>query len=250
MTVLELYKHFDNIFPRELSCEWDNDGLMCCPDTARKVCRVLVCLDVTNEAVDRAIEGGFDVIISHHPFIFKGLKSINDENFVSRKAINLIRKSVCVMSFHTRLDAAKGGVNDILAKLLGIGNAVPFGDGIGRIGTLESPCELFDFAKFVKSTLSAPTVSVADAEREVFRVAVLGGSGKDNIEAAILAGADTFVSGELGHHALTDAPEMNINEIEAGHFYTEMPVCQFLSNQLRTLGIQTEIFNSNKIKEI
>ncbi len=250
MTVLELYKHFDNLFPKELSCEWDNDGLMCCPEPSREVCRVLVCLDVTDEALDTAIEDGFDVIISHHPLIFKGLKAINDENFVSRKAIKLIRSGISVMSFHTRLDAAKGGVNDVLARILHVNNATPFGEGIGRIGTLSAPAELLEFAKFVKNTLGAPSVSVADAKREVFRVAVLGGSGKDELAAAILAGADTYVSGELGHHTLTDAPEMNINVIEAGHFYTEAPVCEFLFDQLKLLGIEAEIFNSNKIKVI
>ncbi len=250
MTVLELYKHFDNLFPKELSCEWDNDGLMCCPEPSREVRRALVCLDVTDEALDTAIEGGFDVIISHHPLIFKGIKAINHENFVSRKAIKLIRAGVAVMSFHTRLDTARGGVNDILANLLKIENAAPFGDGIGRIGTLSAPAELLEFAKFVKDTLGAPSVSVADAKRDVLRVAVLGGSGKDEIDAAIEAGADTYVSGELGHHALTDAPEMNINLIEAGHFFTEAPVCEFLEDTLVELGIETKIFNSNKIKEI
>ena len=86
MTVLELYKYFNSIIPKELSCEWDNDGLMCCPDGGHEVCRALVCLDVTEEAVNEAIKGGFDVIVSHHPFIFKGLKSLDDEKFVSRKA--------------------------------------------------------------------------------------------------------------------------------------------------------------------
>ena len=250
MTVIELYKHFDNLFPKELSCEWDNDGLMCCPEPSREARRALVCLDVTDEAVDAAIEGGFDVIISHHPLIFKGIKAINGENFVSRKAIKLIRTGLSVMSFHTRLDAVSGGVNDILADLLGVKDTEPFGDGIGRIGNLSAPTELFAFAKSLKDTLGASTISVADAHRKVLRVAVLGGSGKDEIEAAIAAGADTHVSGELGHHALTDAPEMNINLIEAGHFYTEAPVCKFLADTLTALGIETEIYDSNKIKQI
>ena len=247
MTVHELYRHFDNLFSKELSCEWDNDGLMCCPDKNRKVCRVLVCLDVTEAALDKATEGNFDVIISHHPLIFKGLKSINEENFISARAIKLIKSGISVMSFHTRLDAAEGGVNDILAKLLKIENALPFFDGMGRIGTLATPSDAKSFAKRVKDTLGAPSVSLADAGREVVRVAVLGGSGKDEIGEAIKAGADTYVSGELGYHTLTDAPEMGINAIEAGHFYTEAPVCKLIAESLKELGIEAEIFNSNKI---
>ena len=247
MTVLDLYKHFDDLFPRELSCEWDNDGLMCCPDPTREVHRALVCLDVTEEVVDEAIQGGFDLIVAHHPLIFKGLKSITNENAVSRKAIKLIRSNISVMSFHTRLDAVKGGVNDILAKLVGIENSVPFGDGIGRIGNLRTPADLLDFAKEVKNVLGAPNVYVADAKKDVCRVAVLGGSGKDEIAAASAAGADTFVSGEIGHHPMTDAPDMEINLIEAGHFYTEQPVCDFLCKELRSLGIEATKYNSNKI---
>ena len=246
MTVFELYNYFDNIIPRSLSCEWDNDGLMCCPDASRKVRRALVCLDVTEEVVDKATGGGYDVIVSHHPFIFKGLKSLDEEKAVSRKAMKLIKADVAVMSFHTRLDAVEGGVNDALASLLGIRDAIPFGEGIGRIGTLSEPQSLLDFAKTVKSILGAPTVSVADAKREVLKVAVLGGSGDDEIAAAIAAGADTYVSGELGYHPLTDAPDMNINLIEAGHFYTEQHICNVLAEKLSALGIEAEIFNSNR----
>ena len=250
MTVLELYKHFDKLFPRELSCEWDNDGLMCSSDPSREADSVLVCLDVTDEAVEYAINGKFDVIVSHHQLIFKGLKAINPENFVSNKAIKLIGAGISVMSFHTRLDAAKGGVNDILANLLGLSNTEPFGDGIGRIGTLKHPVSVMEFASTVKDALGAPFVSVADAEREVSTVAVLGGSGKDYVGDAIEKGADVYVSGEFGHHPLTDAPDMGITLIEAGHFYTEAPVCTLLADTVGRLGIYSEIFNSNKIKQI
>ena len=246
MKINELYKHFNNLFPKSLSCEWDNDGLMCCPDASREVQRALVCLDVTEQVVNEAISGGYDVIVSHHPFIFKGLKSLDEEKAVSRKAMKLIKADIAVMSFHTRLDAVEGGVNDTLASILGIRNAVPFGEGIGRIGELDAPVSLLDFSKTVKATLRAPAVSVADAGRMVQRVAVLGGSGDDEIGAAIAAGADTYLSGELGYHPMTDAPDMNINLIEAGHFYTEQPVCSVLAKNLSELGIKADIFNSNR----
>ena len=160
--------------------------------------------------------------------------------------MKLIKADIAVMSFHTRLDAVEGGVNDTLAKLLGISDATPFGEGLGRIGTLPSPMALSDFARMLKSSLCAPTVSVADAGKEVYRVAVLGGSGDDEIGAAIAADADTYVSGELGHHPMTDAPDMGINLIEAGHFYTEEPVCEVLSEKLSSLGIEAVRFNSNR----
>lgn len=250
MTVRELYKHLSEKIPPSLSCDWDNDGLMCCPDGEREVNRALVALDVTADVVKEAVTGGYDVIISHHPFIFSSLKSLDENSFIPRKAMELIKNGISVMSFHTRLDALEGGVNDILARKLGLLDIEAFGeDGemMGRIGTFESELSLADFAKFVKNTLDSPTVLVADANRAVKRVAVLGGEGSDFIRAAIAAGADTYVSGRLGYHNMTDAPDMNINLIEAGHFYTEDPVCELLCSMLGELGINSEKYFSNRI---
>ena len=250
MTVQKLYEQLNIIIPASLSCEWDNDGLMCCPDSAREVRRALVCLDVTADAIEKAVAEGCDVIVSHHPLIFKGLKSITDESFIPQKAITLIRAGISVMSFHTRLDALDGGVNDTLAKLLSLSDVAPFGDGIGRIGSLDAPCDIESFVKKVKTALGAPTVQYADAKKAVQKVAVLGGSGKDELFAAIAAGADTFVSGELSHHPMTDAPDMKINLVEAGHFYTEEPVCEVICQMLADLGIEAIHYTSNKIKVI
>ena len=250
MTVYELYDHMNKLIPSSLSCEWDNDGLMCCPDGKRKVNRALVCLDVTNDVIAEAVRGSYDVIVSHHPFIFRGLKSLDEADLIPSKAMTLIREGISVMSFHTRLDALCGGVNDKLCEILSIENAAPFGDGIGRIGTLSQETDLFDFARSVKEKLSAPVVQVADAKKPAYRVAVLGGSGKDELFAAIAAGADTFVSGELGHHTLTDAADMGINLIEAGHFYTEDHIMSMLSDVLSSLGIEVNYYNSNKISVI
>ena len=250
MTVYELYKQLNVLISPSLSCEWDNDGLMCCPDASREVRRALVCLDVTNDMVEAAVEGAYDVIVSHHPFIFKGLKSLDEGDLIPRKAMTLIREGISVMSFHTRLDALSGGVNDSLAEILRIKNALPFGEGIGRIGELEKETSLYDFARLVKDKLGSPAVAVADAKKPVLKVAVLGGSGKDELFSALAAGADTYVSGELGHHPLTDAPDLGINLIEAGHFHTEDHICKMLCDTLATLGIVADYFNSNKISFI
>ena len=250
MTVYELYRNLNAAIPASLSCEWDNDGLMCCPDGSREVNRALVCLDVTSDTIKAATDGKYDVIISHHPFIFKGLKSLDENDFIPKRVINLIKEGISVMSFHTRLDALEGGVNDSLCALLGIKNATEFGEGIGRIGTLDADADLLCFAKKVKDTLGAPTLKIADAKKKVSKVAVLGGSGKDELFAAVAAGADTFVSGELGHHTLTDAPDLGINLIEAGHFHTEDHICHVLCGMLREYGIDADYYNSNNIQVI
>lgn len=236
MTVRELYKILNETIPPSLSCPWDNDGLMCCPEPEREVGRVLIALDVTDAVVRCAVEGKYDLIVSHHPLIFKGLKAVNDESFVAAKTIELIRNGIAVMSFHTRLDALEGGVNDVLSAILDLRDAEPFGEeGIGRIGTLVEPMSVVDFALLVKERLGAPVVALADAKRPVRRVAVLGGGGSDDVEAAHAAGADTYVTGELKYHQMIDAPEEGINLVEAGHFYTENPICEKLSQMLLEL---------------
>ena len=252
MTVKELYRFLNEKIPSSLSCEWDNDGLMCCPDSEREVKRVLITLDITAEAVQRAIDTSCDLIISHHPLIFKGLKSVNEESFVATKVIALIKSDISAFSFHTRLDALMGGVNDVLAKRLGINDPIPFGndgEAIGRIGILSQPMSLSDFADHVKAALGAPAVLCADAGRTVCRVALLGGEGDDDIAAAKAAGADTYVSGRLGYHAMTDAPECGMNLIEAGHFYTEFPVCEKLEALVAEADptVECTVFFSNKI---
>lgn len=253
--VSELYAHLDSKIPSSLSCDWDNDGLMCAPAPEKEVKRVLVTLDITAEAIEKARSEGCEVILSHHPLIFKGLKSVTQDNCVSAKVIELIKSGIAAFSFHTRLDALEGGVNDVLAEALGVKDTVPFGidgEAIGRVGTLDKPMTLESFASLVRDKLGAPAVLCADAGKEVCKVALLGGSGGDDIAAAIASGADTYVSGRLGYHEMTDAAELGINLIEAGHFYTEHPVCKVLEALVKEADCEIECvrFFSNKIRMI
>ena len=132
MNVKELYKYLSEQIPTSLSCSWDNDGLMCAPDSSANVSRVLITLDITAEVTDKAIREGYDLVISHHPLIFKGVKSLTDDAYVSAKLIDLVRAGVSAMSFHTRLDAVEGGVNDALAALLGLENTSTVSAANGR----------------------------------------------------------------------------------------------------------------------
>lgn len=258
MKVCELYDFLENRIPKSLSCEWDNDGLMCCPDREKEVRRVLVALDVTSATVEYAVENGYDVIISHHPLIYKGLRSVDDLGYVSSKLISLIESGISVMSFHTRLDAVSGGVNDRLCELLDIRDAEPLyeeGIPLGRVGTLESTVSSQELALKVKNALGSPFVLLSGSKEDITRVAVVGGSGKDMVEAARAAGADALVSGRLDYHPMTDAfdfNERNITLIEAGHFYTENPVCEVLRRFVADadLSVECDVYCSNVIKAI
>ena len=224
MTVYELYKQLCERIPPSLACEWDNDGVMCMPDPDREVKRILLPLDITEAVVDLAIAEGYDLIISHHPLLFRGIKHLTVQDPVARRSIKLCRAGITALSFHTRLDAVEGGVNDVLAGRLGLTDVAPFGDeAMGRVGTLREPMSAEAFAAMVVDRLNAPTVTLADSGRPVQRVAVLGGSGGDDVLAALSAGADTYVTGEAPHHWLVDAPEMGLNLIAAGTEPTPYP---------------------------
>ena len=127
MKTSELYAFFDGKIPSSLSCEWDNDGLMVCPDPEKVVKKVLVALDVTDKVAQIALDEGYDLILSHHPLIFSPLSHLEPGDPIAKKVIALLCGGVSVMSFHTRLDAVEGGVNDLLAEKLGLCDVRPFG---------------------------------------------------------------------------------------------------------------------------
>ncbi|MBQ8720408.1 MAG: Nif3-like dinuclear metal center hexameric protein [Clostridia bacterium] len=251
MTVKELYQKMSERIPEELREAWDNDGLMCSADTSTDVHRALVSLDVTEEIVDYAIENGFDLIVSHHPLIFKPLGSLTEDSHVARKVIKLINNNISVFSFHTRADKVTGGVNDQLCDLIGLFDTHPFGEGgIGRIGRIDEECTLEDFVYRLKDQLGLQGVLVSDGYNRVSTIAVLGGDGKDYVKAALESGADTYISGRIGYNMMEEAAEMGINLIEAGHYFTEYPVTSFFSTILNRLDPQmyVEIADSNMIK--
>lgn len=251
MTVKEMYARFSERIPEHLREAWDNDGLMCCPDGTAEVNRVLITLDVTEEVVDYAIESAFDLIISHHPLVFKPLSSVVEDNHIARKVIKLLNSGISVFSFHTRADKVTGGVNDKLAEILGLENVRPFGDDfLGRIGNIEGECELQDFAYRVKQLTGSDMIRYADGYNDVFTVAIVGGDGKDYVKPALESGADTYISGRIGYNIMEEAAEMGINLIEAGHYFTEQPVTEFFKELLFDFdpAVYAEIAFSNVIK--
>lgn len=251
MTVSNFYNELSNLYPQTLSSSWDNDGLMCCPDPDREIKKVLISLDATMDAINFAIEGGYDLILTHHPLIFKGLKALNSNDIVGRRVLAAVKAGISVISLHTRLDAGEGGVNDTLANLLSLTDVESFGDldnpTLGRIGTtdISSP---EDFAKKIKDATGVPGVT-AYLCRPISRVAVVGGGGGDLIGDAKCAGADTLVTGESGYNKSLDAGEDGINVFIAGHYFTEMPVCQKLKTLAEEIA-KAETYVFKKVPEL
>lgn len=257
MTVKELYDKLSAAVPASLSAAWDNDGPACMPDPKREVKRVLIALDLTESVVERAVADGFDVVLTHHPLLFRGIKALTAEQSLSRKLIALVRAGITAISLHTRLDAVEGGVNDTLALLLGLQGVTSFGtpeEGeLGRIGYLPRPVSAGMFATYVGKKLGAPAVTLAgDSDKEIRQVALLGGEGGDFVAAAAAAGADLYLSGRVGYHAMLDAAEEGLCVVEAGHYYTEAPVTARLFELVRDIDprIEAVVVSSRAIETV
>ncbi len=233
MTVKELYERLSLTYPTSLSCEWDRDGLMVCPDPTRTVKRVLLTLDVTDAAVEEAIRVGADVILSHHPLLFHPIETLSYADPTAAKALRCAVAGISVMCFHTRADAAIGGVSDLLANAIGLSNMETLGDeGILRAGNLLTPMTAEALAHHIKEVLGTPAVMVADAGRPIRWLAVSGGEGKDMVALAKESGCDALLAGRIGYHAMLDGREAGITLFEAGHFYTERPILDAFAKQV------------------
>lgn len=241
-TVGEIEQAIFEIAPRELAQEWDNVGLLVGkPD--REVRKVLVSLDITDGVIEEAERWGAELVVSHHPVIFHGQKTVTDRDVVGRRLLALAEGGVAAVCMHTNLDCAEGGVNDVLAQALGIREPEQFtGEGVGRCGWRAEPMALPDFVRLVSRTLGCNGVRYAGAGRPVHRVAVGGGACGEYEDAAIAAGCDTFVTSDLSYHQFVDARANGINLIDAGHFPTEDLICTELVGYLagRFPGLQVQ----------
>ena len=255
MTVNELSKYMNEKIPRELSCTWDNDGLMCCPNPDREVKKALFTMDVTPEAINHAIEGGYDVIISHHPLIFRGVKTLSGDFGIPARLIKLIKNDIAVMSYHTRFDAVDGGVNDALAdifELTDVEKVVCEGIELMRVGYLPEELDIEHFVEVVRAKLGCEHLNYASNSGKVHKLALVGGGGGSYIREAAASGADTYLSGEIGYHNLTDCKDYRINLVEAGHYFTERIALYNLSELVKEADstVECDFFESNVINHI
>jgi dinuclear metal center YbgI/SA1388 family protein len=347
----EVIGKIEEKYPRYLAEDWDNVGLII-GDRQKTITKVLVCLDITDEVVDEAISGEIDMIISHHPLIFKPLKKIVSDNHVASLLMKLIRSEINVYSMHTNYDNAVDGMNDVLAEMLGlkqckpltsnksqklyklvvfvpvshqhhvrdailnagaghignyshcsfnacgtgtfkplegtkpfigkqdelenvnevrietiveehsIGNVIkemlrahPYEEvaydiypllnsidyGTGRYGTLEGKMTFKDFCSTVKQRLNVSYLNVVGSlDKEIEKVAIVGGAGADFIKDAINKGCDVLITGDVKHHQALDALSMGINVIDAGHYFTEITAVPMIAKFLGSIDdIQT-----------
>ena len=240
MTVKELAVYLDERIPASLSEPWDNDGRMVIPNGDAQVTGVLCALDCTGGAIARAKELGCNVILTHHPLIFKPLASLTETDSVDKRVLACVEGGIAVLSYHTRLDCLEGGVNDCLAKAIGLKNTIAFLP-YGRIGEVAEQ-SFEQFADLVENALETKELALVKATPKVKKVALVSGSGKDEITDALKAGADTFVTGEVNHSCMLDCKELGLNLICATHYATERVVLPFLKTLAEEAGVRGEIY--------
>lgn len=257
-SVKEIYLYLDHLAPFSSQMSFDNAGFLVGRGTAQ-VKRLMVALDITEEVVSEAAEAGCQLIVAHHPVIFHPARSITDETPNGRILLALVEKGLAAVCAHTNLDVAHGGVNDALARQLGLADVEllqeegvdPAGHpyGLGRVGMVSGYESLPAFAAFVRDALKAPGVRLEDAGRPVRRVAVGGGACGDLLERVAATGCDTFVTADVKYNVFLDARAMGVNLIDAGHFSTEDVVCPVLAGWLEKGFPEVEVLLSKKHKE-
>ena len=256
--VQTVYDFLQEKAPFELQLGFDNAGFLVGRRDAA-VSRILDSLDITEPVIQEAVERKAQLIVSHHPVIWGGAKSVTDQTPTGRKLLALAENHIAAICAHTNLDTVADGVNDALARRLGLsdiaqlkqdgvdGRGRPY--GIGRVGRVEEQ-PLKDFARFVKKELGANGVRLVDGGRPVRKVAVGGGSCSDMMGDALALGCDTFVTADVKYDGFLDAKALGLNLIDAGHFPTENVVCPVLRDWLDSQFSDVEVAISRVHHEV
>lgn len=241
-TVGDILAFIETLAPATMKMDWDNVGLLLgSKDTP--VTKILVALDPFEAVAAEAAAVGAQLIVTHHPLLFRPARQITDETSIGRTILTLAQHGISAINAHTNLDCADGGVNDILAQTLGLSDVSVIGqEHLLRAGAMEvMPLEAF--LAHVKEKLRCKGLRYVDGRKPVRQVCVGGGSCADEMLEAIGAGCDTFVTADVKYNQFWDAHDLGLNLIDAGHFQTENPVCAVLAQKLQTAfpKIQVEI---------
>lgn len=242
ITVKDVLSYLEAIAPTDLKMDWDNIGLLC-GKSSQPVHKILVALDPFLSVCKEAADLGADLIVTHHPLIFGSIQSVTDETSTGQAILFLASHNISAINAHTNLDCAPGGVNDVLAETLGLSDIQVIEPGLLRQGTIaEQPLETF--LAFVRDRLTCPGLRYVSGNTPVHKVAVGGGSCASELPDVASAGCDTFVTADVKYNQFWDAKELGINLIDAGHFYTENPICKVLQEKLQAKFPELQVITS------
>ncbi|KAH3680326.1 hypothetical protein WICMUC_000393 [Wickerhamomyces mucosus] len=252
MSRARLLKHLDKIYPLRFAESWDNVGLLVDSPSISQNLKILLTIDLTKSVVQEAISQNYNFIIAYHPFIFSGIKKINQSNPQHESLIKLIQNNISVYSPHTSIDAIKGGVNDWLVEGVSKNNEnvkildeVEEGVGCGRLVTLSESIKLNELINKIKIHLNVDNLllSTNNQNKEIKTIAICAGSGSSVFKGV---DADLYFTGELSHHEVLYYKESDKAVICANHSNTERGYLQIVKNDLEKEGFQVSVSVEDK----
>ena len=242
------------VMPRELAMSWDNVGLLA-GSKEREVKNIVVCLDVSEKLIEKAISLKADLIVSHHPLIFSPIKNVTDETSVGKRLVSLIKNDISYIALHTNYDIAAGCMSDLVAERIELRGeplekTASMEDedvGIGKVGDLEKHLKISEIAKLVKERFNLPHLRIFDGgeDRLLSRIAISPGSGKGMYKAAYEKRASLLISGDISHHDAVDALELGVATIDAGHYGLEHIFIADMAQRLRNMDKAFNVFEED-----
>lgn len=258
MKLSKIINFLEEKFPISLAEDWDNVGLLIGKRDS-KITGILLSLDLTESVIDKAIETGANLIITHHPVIFTSLKKITNDTLIGRKIVKLIENGISVYSMHTNLDSGKSGLNDFLGEnILGMKNGKILDPmesngrehGIGRIYKLDESLSIENLSNLLKEKLNLNSINVVRSkeEREIKKISLVSGAGASYWRKAKKLGAQVLITGDIKYHEAMDAREENFTLIDIGHFESEWIFSNLLESLLKKeFEIEISIYNDGPV---
>jgi len=231
--------------PPEYALEWDNVGLLV-GRRQKEVKKVMLAVDATADVCQMAIDKKVDMLITHHPMIFSKIKKVNDDTILGEKILSLIEAGIVCYAMHTNYDT-KGGMAENAANILGLDNLEVLeetlnGEGIGKIGFLNTSVTLKELALLVKDKFGLENVlTYGKLDKKQYKIAICPGSGKSVIDGAIKKDVDCLITGDIGHHEGIDAVDMGLSIIDASHYGIEKIFMQYIYDYLKKCCPEVDI---------
>lgn len=239
MTCQEIITILQRQAPEHYACDWDNVGLLV-GDAQKEVKKIYIALDAAEETIEEAIELGADMLLTHHPMIFKGLKKVNTQDFIGKRVISLVQADIAYYAMHTNFDVK--GMAELAAERMGLRECqvleVTCEDeqgkqGIGKVGMLSEAMEVRTCAELVKQAFHIEQVKVfGNLDRKIAKAAISPGSGKSVIGEALESGAQVLITGDIDHHEGIDAAAQGMAVIDAGHYGVEKIFIPYMKQYL------------------
>lgn len=257
MLCKEIMEKIENVYPKDAALSWDNVGLLAGRDD-KEVRKIYVALDVTDEVVEDVICQKADMLVTHHPLIFGGMKQINNRDFIGRRLLQLLGNDISYYAMHTNYDVCR--MAELAGNLLGLNDTEvldvtgmriqpetgeEYPEGIGEIGSWQKPVTLKECCDRVKKAYGVPQVKVfGDLAQQVSRIALCPGSGKSVITQSLAKKADVLITGDIGHHEGIDAVAQELAIIDAGHYGVEHIFIEDMKKYLQEAFPQTAVISA------